>query len=206
MWPKRIIDRNIGRWVVAAYIGRTTADLPFKHFLPSNSSLFSSIVSAAFIAQWQNMIWRSMWVVFSFLFFFFSSQKVNNILQILGGGTFVVNLFNLTSKHHLVSALGSGSILPLREFKFVTLRMTRTIHQTCSSRPLPCPQKSIVEDYNFAPDQTRPSSVGKVQKASATPVLHEVDVNMNVKSSTEPSLVSSYVSHLFLRFFSFCIR
>ena len=141
-----------------------------------------------------------------FSFFFFSSQKVNNILQILGGGTFVVNLFNLTSKHHLVSALGSGSILPLREFKFVTLRMTRTIHQTCSSRPLPCPQKSIVEDYNFAPDQTRPSSVGKVQKASATPVLHEVDVNMNVKSSTEPSLVSSYVSHLFLRFFSFCIR
>ena len=144
--------------------------------------------------------------VSSFLFLiFFSSQKVNNILQILGGGTFVVNLFNLTSKHHLVSALGSGSILP-REFKFVTPRMTCTICQTCSSQPLPCPQKSIVEDYNFAPDQTRPSSVGKVQKASATPVLHEVDVNMNVKSSTEPSLVSSYVSHLFLLFFSFCIR
>ena len=56
-----------------------------------------------------------------------------------------------------------------------------------SSRPSPYPQ-SRVSKITLSPDQTRPSNVEEVQKTSATPVLQEVKVNTNVKSSTLPSL------------------
>jgi serine/arginine repetitive matrix protein 2 len=56
-----------------------------------------------------------------------------------------------------------------------------------SSRPSPYPQ-SRVSKITISPDQTRPSNVEEVQKALATPVLQEVKVNTNVKSSTVPSL------------------
>ena len=56
-----------------------------------------------------------------------------------------------------------------------------------SSRPSPYPQ-SRVSKITISPDQTRPSNVEEVHKALATPVLKEVKVNTNVKSSTVPSL------------------
>ena len=56
-----------------------------------------------------------------------------------------------------------------------------------SSRPSPYPQ-SRVSKITISPDQTRPSNVEDVPKALATPVLREVKVNTNVKSSTVPSL------------------
>ena len=56
-----------------------------------------------------------------------------------------------------------------------------------SSRPSPYPQ-SRVSKLTFSPDQTRPSNVDEVQKALATPVLQEVKVDTNAKSSTAPSL------------------
>jgi serine/arginine repetitive matrix protein 2 len=45
-----------------------------------------------------------------------------------------------------------------------------------------------VSKLTISPDQTRSSNVEEVQKAFATPILQEVNVNMNVKSSTVPSL------------------
>lgn len=58
-----------------------------------------------------------------------------------------------------------------------------------SSRPSPYPQ-SRVSKITISPNQPRPSNVEEVhgQKALATPVLQEVKVNTNVKSSTAPSL------------------
>ena len=56
-----------------------------------------------------------------------------------------------------------------------------------SSRPSPYPQ-SRVSKITISPDQTRPANVEEVQKSLATPVLREVKVNTNVKSSTAPSL------------------
>ena len=59
-----------------------------------------------------------------------------------------------------------------------------------SSRPSPYPQ-SRVSKITISPDQTRPTNVvEEVQKALATPVLQEVKVNTNAKSSTAPSLES----------------
>ena len=56
-----------------------------------------------------------------------------------------------------------------------------------SSRPSPYPQ-SRVSKITISPDQTRLSNVEDVKKSFATPVLQEVKVNTNVKSSTAPSL------------------
>ena len=56
-----------------------------------------------------------------------------------------------------------------------------------SSRPSPYPQ-SRVSKITISPDQTPPSNVEEVHKALATPVWKEFKVNMNVKSSTVPSL------------------
>ena len=57
-----------------------------------------------------------------------------------------------------------------------------------SSRPSPYPQ-SRVSKITISPDQSRPSNV-EVQKTLSTPILQEVKVNTNVKSSTAPSLES----------------
>jgi serine/arginine repetitive matrix protein 2 len=56
-----------------------------------------------------------------------------------------------------------------------------------SSRTSPYPQ-SRVSKITISPDQIRPTHVEEVPKALATPVLQEVKVNMNVKSSAVPSL------------------
>ena len=56
-----------------------------------------------------------------------------------------------------------------------------------SSRPSPYPQ-SRVSKITISPDQTRPSKVEELEKTFATPVLQEVKVNTNAKSSTAPSL------------------
>ena len=56
-----------------------------------------------------------------------------------------------------------------------------------SSRPSPYPQ-SRVSKITISPDQTRSTQAEEVQKTLATPVLQEVKVNTNAKSSTAPSL------------------
>ena len=55
-----------------------------------------------------------------------------------------------------------------------------------SSRTLPHPQ-SRASKIMISLDQTHPTYVKEVPKALATPVLQEVKVNSNVKSSTVPS-------------------
>lgn len=55
-----------------------------------------------------------------------------------------------------------------------------------SSRPSPYPQ-SRASKVTISPDPIRPSNV-EVQQALPTPILQDVKINMNVKSSTAPSL------------------
>ena len=56
-----------------------------------------------------------------------------------------------------------------------------------SSRPSPYPQ-SRVSKTTISPDQARPCNIEEIEQALATPVLQEVKVNTNIKSSTAPSL------------------
>jgi hypothetical protein len=82
-------------------------------FLPINSGLFLFTVSAAFIVQYSPVKEDDTMISVSGIFIFFAGYKVNNgmFYRCSEEDTFVVDLFDLSLKRRLVSALRSGSIL-----------------------------------------------------------------------------------------------